>query len=202
MRPANRTSRNASRGRPRSGGRSARVRAAVFGATQELLQDRGAHGFSIVDVAERAGVAPSSLYRRWGGVEALIMDVGMDSLMQEYPLPETGSLHGDLKGWADNIVRSLRDPVAATFFRMLVSTAEAKGETAANRTKAIRRRRADLAKLVERARGRGERVPDVALLVDVILAPLYTRALFGERLEAGHARRLVARLMHLIENQR
>jgi AcrR family transcriptional regulator len=202
MRSPKRTSRNASRGRPRPGGRSARVRAAVFAATQELLQQRGAHGFSLVDVAERAGVAPSSLYRRWGGVEALIMDVGMDGLMQEYPLPDTGSLHGDLEGWADNIVRSLRDPVAATFFRMLVSTAGAKGEAAAHRTKAIRRRRADLAKLVERARRRGERAPDAALLVDVILAPLYTRALFGERLEAGHAQRLVARLMRLIVNQR
>ena len=129
------------------------------------------------------------------------MDVAMEGLMQDYPLPDTGSLHGDLEGWADNIVRSLRDPMAATFFRMLVSTASAKGEAAANRTKAIRRRRADLAKLVERARRRGERVPEAALLVDVILAPLYTRALFGERLEAGHAQRLVARLMRLIASR-
>jgi hypothetical protein len=97
-------------------------------------------------------------------------------------------------------MRSLRDPLASTFFRILVSTAPAKGEAAANRTRAIRRRRADLEKLLDRSRKRGERVPDATLLVEVILAPLYTRALFGERLEAGHAQRLVARLMRLIES--
>jgi AcrR family transcriptional regulator len=176
------------------------VRAAVFAATQQLLKERGPRGFSLVDVAERAGVAPSSLYRRWGGAEALIMDVGMDSLMQDYPLPDTGSLRGDLKAWANNIVRSLRGPLAATFFSMLVSTSPAEGEAAAHRTKAIRRRRGDLENLLDRSRKRGERVPDVTLLVDVVLAPLYTRALFGERLETSHAQRLVARLMRLVES--
>jgi hypothetical protein len=37
------------------------------------------------------------------------------------------------------------------------------------------------------------------LLVEVILAPLYTRALFRERLAAGHGQQLVARLMRLID---
>jgi AcrR family transcriptional regulator len=45
----------------------------VFAATQDLLAERGPRGFSLVDVAEHAGVAPSSLYRRWCGAEALIM---------------------------------------------------------------------------------------------------------------------------------
>jgi AcrR family transcriptional regulator len=199
MRPGRRISPRAARTRRRPGGRSARVRAAVFAATQGLLLERGPRGFSLVDVAERAGVAPSSLYRRWGGAEALIMEVGMDRLMREYPLPDTGSLPGDIAAWADNIVRSLRNPLASTFFRMLVSTAAAEGEAAAHRTKAIRRRRSDLEQLLGRARKRGERVPDATLLVEVVLAPLYTRALFGERLTAGHAQRLVARLMRLID---
>ena len=176
------------------------MRATVFAATERLLEERGPRGFGLVDVAKRAGVAPSSLYRRWGDVEALIMEVGMDSLMRDYPLPDTGALRDDLQAWAANIMRSLRDRPAATFFRLLISTAAAEGPAAVNRTRAIRRRRADLEKMLERARGRGERVPDAALLVDVILAPLYTRALFGEALEAGHARRLVARLMRLVHS--
>jgi AcrR family transcriptional regulator len=172
----------------------------VFAATRQLLTKHGPHGFSLVDVAELAGVAPSSLYRRWGGAEPLIMEVAMEGLMREYPLPDTGSLRDDLAAWANNIVRSLRDPVASSFFRMLVSTSGAKGKAAANRTKAIRRRSYDLQSLLDRARKRGEQVPEATLLVDVILAPLYTRALFGDRLDTAFAHELVARLLTLVGN--
>jgi AcrR family transcriptional regulator len=185
--------------RPRPGGRSARVRAAVFAATEQLLTEKGPRGFGLVDVAECAGVAPSSLYRRWGGIEALIMNVAMEGLAKEFPLPDTGSLQGDLVAWANNIVRSLRDPAASNFFRLLVSTFPVDRAAAAHRTKAIRRRSGDLEGLLDRARKRGEKVPEATLLVDVILAPLYTRALFGERVEAKHAQQLVARATQLID---
>src|SRR5262245_16862707 len=183
--------------RSRPGGRSARVRAVVFAATRQLLKAHGPLGLSLVDVAKLAGVAPSSLYRRWGGAEALIMEVAMEGLMREYPLPDTGSLRGDLVAWANNIVRSLQDPVNSTFFRMLVSTYGAKGKAAARRTKAIRGRRDELQSLLQRARERGEQAPEATLMVEVILAPLYTRALFGERLDAALAQQLVARLLCL-----
>jgi AcrR family transcriptional regulator len=200
MRIVGRTSARAEgRRSSRPGGRSARVRTAVFAATRQLLKARGPHGLSLVDVAKLAGVAPSSLYRRWGGAEALIMEVAIEGLMREYPLSDTGSLCGDLLDWANNIVRSLQDPVDSTFFRMLVSTHGAKGKAAAHRTKVIRGRSDELKTLLERARKRGERTPEATLLVDVILAPLYTRALFGERLDAAHARDLVARLLRLID---
>jgi Tetracyclin repressor-like, C-terminal domain len=127
------------------------------------------------------------------------MEVAMEGLMRQYPLPDTGSLHGDLVAWANNIVRSLQDPVGSTFFRMLVSTHGAKGKTAAHRTKVIRGRRDELQSLLERARKRGERAPEATMLVEVILAPLYSRALFGERLDAAHVQQLVARLLRLID---
>ena len=82
---------------------------------------------------------------------------------------------------------------------MLVSTHGAKGKAAAHRTKAIRGRRDELQSLIERACKRGESAPEATLLVEVILAPLYTRALFGERLDAAHAQKLVARLLRLTD---
>ena len=199
MKVVGRTSVRTQGRRSRPGGRSARVRAVVFAATRQLLKARGPHGLSLVDVAALAGVAPSSLYRRWGGAEALIMEVAMEGLMREYPLPDTGSLRGDLVAWANNIVRSLQDPVNSTFFRLLVSTHGAKGKAAAHRTKAIRGRRDELQSLLARARKRAEPAPEATLLVEVILAPLYTRALFGETLNAVHAQKLVARLLRIID---
>jgi len=199
MKIVGRTTARGEGSRSRPGGRSARVRTAVFAATRQLLKAHGPHGLSLVDVAKLADVAPSSLYRRWGGAEALIMEVAMEGLMRDYPLHDTGTLRGDLVAWANNIVRSLQDPVNSTFFRLLVSTHGAKGKAAAHRTKSIRGRRDELESLLERARKRGERTPEATLLVEVILAPLYTRALFGERLETVHVQQLVARLLFLID---
>ena len=182
----------------RLGGRSARIRAAVFEATRRLLQEHGPHGFGLADVAEAADVAPSSLYRRWGGIEALITEVSLDGLRQDYPVPDTGTLRGDLTAWAENIVRSLGEPATSTFFRTLVGTSFAKGKTAATRTQAIRQRNHDLENIVKRARERGERAPEPALLVDVILAPLYIRTLFGQPLDVAYAKQLVERLLSLL----
>ena len=49
--------------------------------------------------------------------------------------------------------------------------------------------------MLERARQRGENPPDIAELMDYVLAPLYMRALFGRPLSKAVADRLVDRLM-------
>src|SRR5271163_2939703 len=92
----------------RPGGRSARTKAATFEAAAALLAERGHAGVTMTDIAERAGVAATSLYRRWGDVRALLMEVAVEQLMKERPLPDTGSLRGDLNVWARTIVESLK----------------------------------------------------------------------------------------------
>ncbi|MGW5160998.1 TetR/AcrR family transcriptional regulator, partial [Nonomuraea wenchangensis] len=57
------------------GGRSARVRAAVHQAVTDLVGEHGYGNFTIGDVAARAGVADTSLYRRWGNLQTLLGDV-------------------------------------------------------------------------------------------------------------------------------
>ena len=49
--------------------------------------------------------------------------------------------------------------------------------------------------MLERARQRGEKAPDIAELIDHVLAPLYMRALFGRPLNKAVADRLVDRLL-------
>ncbi len=86
-----------SRPRPRTGGRSARVRAAVLDATIALLRDEG-NDFGIPQVAARSGVHETSIYRRWGSREALIVDAVRTHIGEEIPIPDTGTLRGDLSG--------------------------------------------------------------------------------------------------------
>jgi AcrR family transcriptional regulator len=178
----------------RPGGRTAKTKVVVFEAVTALVAERGHAAVSMTDIAERAGVAATSLYRRWGDVRVLIMEVATEQLMREHPLPDTGTLAGDLRKWARTIAAGLRDPAGSSFFQAFVATAMpgAPGET---RTAAMQGRIDQITTMLERARKRGEKPPPLADVLDHLLAPLYARALFGTPGSEAFAEKLVERLM-------
>ncbi len=61
-------------GQVRPGGRTARNREAVCRATLLELAERGYAALTVENVAERAGVHKTTVYRRWGGVHGLVVD--------------------------------------------------------------------------------------------------------------------------------
>ena len=63
---------------PRPGGRSARVQASVHQAVRDLLATSDRDGITVPAIAERAGVTPSTIYRRWGGLPELMADVAAE----------------------------------------------------------------------------------------------------------------------------
>ena len=178
----------------RPGGRTAKTKAVVFEAVTALVAERGHAAVSMTDIAERAGVAATSLYRRWGDVRVLIMEVATEQLMRDHPLPDTGTLAGDLRKWARTIAAGLRDPAGSSFFQAFVATAMpgAPGET---RTAAMQGRIDQITTMLERARKRGEKPPTLADVMDHLLAPLYARVLFGTPGSEAFAEKLVERLM-------
>ena len=56
----------------RPGGRSARVQSAVFTAVGQLVGAGQRETMTIPQVADLAGVNPTSIYRRWGSIDALL----------------------------------------------------------------------------------------------------------------------------------
>src|ERR1700758_2252983 len=68
------------RSSPRPGGRSARVQKAVHRAVRELQADGGKGELTVPAVAARAGVTPSTIYRRWGTLSRLLSDVALERL--------------------------------------------------------------------------------------------------------------------------
>ena len=86
----------------RPGGRSARVRAAVHRAAEELLAEGGPDAATVPAVAARAGVHATTIYRRWGSAAGLLSAVAVGRLTGggELVTPDTGTLRGDLTGWA------------------------------------------------------------------------------------------------------
>jgi AcrR family transcriptional regulator len=181
--------------KPRPGGRTARNRAAVFEATTSLVAERGYDSVTITDIAQRAGVAATSLYRRWGDVRALMTEVAVERLMRERPIADTGSLRGDLRAWARTIAANLTSPEGSSFFRAVIATTTPAGDDGSKRNAALKRRGEELTMMLDRARRRGEKPPDVNDVLDHLLAPLYLRALFGRPLTRAVVDRLVERLI-------
>ncbi|MET8612597.1 TetR/AcrR family transcriptional regulator [Streptomyces misionensis] len=80
-------------GRPRS----AAADAAILAATREALVELGWSKLTLQDVATRAGVAKTTLYRRWAGKNQLVVDA-VAELFDELRLPDRGSLAADIEG--------------------------------------------------------------------------------------------------------
>src|ERR1700736_6291349 len=82
----------AARGRPRS----QEADRAILTAAVELLAERGLAAMSIEEVAARAGVGKATIYRRWSSKGLLALDAFVASFQEQQPLPDTGTLRGDL----------------------------------------------------------------------------------------------------------
>ncbi|MGW0780729.1 TetR/AcrR family transcriptional regulator [Streptomyces sp. NPDC002913] len=163
----------------RPGGRSARVGAEVHQAVTDLISERGYGNFTVGEVAARAGVADSSIYRRWGSLETLLTEVALTRLNARSPMPDTGSLAGDLRTYAANVAREITGPDGVAVVRLAVALSgnDGKGPQAGDGLRDERMRQ--LQSMLDRAVERGERAPDAYGVLDHILAPMYIRVLFG-----------------------
>jgi len=163
----------------RSGGRSTRVRAAVFAATLEELRARGYAAASIAGIAARAGVHETSIYRRWGTKAALALDALSAQAEEALPVPDTGNLRGDLTALLHEVVRLLHSPAGKTVAQIAVAAGDdAESEQLSQLYWA--NRFASLEVIVRRAVTRNE-LPadaDVRLLIETVIGPIYVRALF------------------------
>ncbi|MEN2393136.1 TetR/AcrR family transcriptional regulator [Pseudomonas halotolerans] len=85
----------------RPGGRSARVQESIHSAVRSLLQEQDRASLTVPQIAARAGVTPSTIYRRWGDLPALLGDVAIARMRPDSAPLDTGSLRGDLRAWAE-----------------------------------------------------------------------------------------------------
>jgi AcrR family transcriptional regulator len=185
-------------GGARPGGRAARVREQVHAAVLDLVGD-GVGDLTLPVVAERAGVSPSTLYRRWGSVTTLLDDVVSAGPARTAPLPDTGSLSGDLRAYARSVADALSGPLGGLLLRTAVAAATAPDghlqAAGSGASRLLDERRPQLQALLDRATARGETAPALDDLLDVVVAPLYLRALFGPAPDHARADALVERLL-------
>jgi AcrR family transcriptional regulator len=171
----------------RPGGRSGRVLTGVYTAVGELVAE-GADKISFPSVAERAGVNPTTLYRRWNDVDALLEEVAVAALTRDgESAPDTGTLEGDLAQWATVIARDIARPERTRYLRAMVS---ARLELVSS-CPVMETRREQAGEIVARAIERGEATPTVAQILDHVIAPLYHRVAFALGIDDAFAQQLV-----------
>jgi AcrR family transcriptional regulator len=161
--------------RLRPGGRSARVREAVLDATLSLMVEQ--EPLSIARIAARAGVHESSIYRRWGTREALVIDAVGSRLSAEIPLPDTGTLRGDLVILLQRNIDFQLSPLGRQLMR--AAAIDANGADIDVRRDYWPKRFERIGVMFERAIARGEIPPgaDTTLVAELLIAPFHFRAL-------------------------
>jgi AcrR family transcriptional regulator len=170
----------ARRGRPRSeeAGR------AILLAAAQILAERGLGGMSIEEVAARAGVGKTTVYRRWTSRGTLALDAFLAEFLRLQPLPDTGILRGDLlaalRAWIRSVTRTSAGPVLAG----LIAEAQRDPDLAAAwRERVVERLRDQHRIMLERAVARGE-IPagtDYEVVLDLVFGAAYHRLLHGHQ---------------------
>src|SRR5690242_3299840 len=174
------------RPRPDRGRRPGRPREeateqAITAAAREVLADKGVARMSMEHVAARAGVAKSTLYRRWPSkIELAVHAVA--ATFDEIEIGDHGSLAADMRAGIGEAARLLRDPSTGGAYAALLAESARDPEGVGQRVRESlsTRLHALVATSVERAIGRGEITPemvDVDLLADVVVGSVMHRAL-------------------------
>ncbi|MGW4674334.1 TetR/AcrR family transcriptional regulator [Streptomyces sp. NPDC004324] len=176
-------------GTVRPGGRTARVRAAVLHAAGDVLAERGFAHLDLADVARRAEVGKTTVYRRWGSVAGLVADLLSDMAEQSLPRADTGSVLGDLRANAALVRRTLADARQGPLFRAVIAAATSDARTAEALRRFYEVRVGEWAPCVEQGVARGE-LPagtDPAQVVRAVSAPLYYTVLTSGTVPDGAA---------------
>ncbi|MFT0545266.1 TetR/AcrR family transcriptional regulator [Allopusillimonas ginsengisoli] len=172
----------------RPGGRSARVQESVHQAVRELTAEVGRTQVTVPMIAARAGVTPSTIYRRWGDLPELLADVAMERLRPDSGPPDTGSIATDLHAWAEQFFEEMTSEPGKAMVRDVIASAAGDGVQAS--CSAFTREH--IQTMLERAASRGEAAPDMDTVMDRFVAPIMYRNLFqSEPMSVERARALI-----------
>jgi AcrR family transcriptional regulator len=160
-------------------GRGAKVRSAVHAATVAELVDKGYAALTVENVAQRAGVHKTTVYRRWVDRDSLLVDALAEHMSADIPVPDTGAIETDLRALAHSIVQTFSSPVGQAILAAMFTGAAHLPEIAEARRRVFDDRLVRAEPAVTRAIERGElaRDTDAAEVLKTLVAPIYLRLL-------------------------
>ena len=181
--------------RPRGRPRSTRAQRAILDAAREMLAEGGVRDLTVEGVAVRAGVAKTTIYRRWRSKNELALAVLIDMVEKVVAVPDLDDTRAELVAFVKGAVEILGSTLMGRVMQGLVSDLAADPELAeAFRARAVAVREAEVARLVARGIERGDVRPgtDPELVHELLFGPVYYRLLLsGRPLDGGLAERVV-----------
>ena len=152
------------------------ARAKLLRATAEILIEDGIGAMSIEAVARRSGVAKTTLYRHFGGIDGLVFAAVVASV-SEVVVSDTGSLIGDLRKIQHNYLDIASSKVNREVFVWMLTRAMQSPEAAALFRKERIQPRGPTVVALQRAIARGELSPttNIELAMHVIQGPLISK---------------------------
>lgn len=177
------------RGRPRS----ADADEAILAATLELAGEVGINRMSMDDLAERAGVSKTTIYRRWTSKEQLVLEA-LRSAMGPLDDVDTGSVRDDLRAYLIELGERMWQGRMSDVLPHLIEVACHDESLRSRLDDYVQYRRAPMLAILGRGVDRGELPADTDLdvLADVLIGPfVYRRLLTHGPLDEAFVDRLL-----------
>ena len=154
------------------------VDVALRSATLSVLAQHGWRGTTVERIAQKSGVARTTVYRRYGSVHG-VMIMLLDTVWIQDPPADTGSLRGDLVMTARATQKLWGDPDRLNYLCAMTAARRENQDVAEAMTVRGRTQHAALRPIIERAQTRGElrNGLDPALMMDLVRSVIVRRAM-------------------------
>jgi AcrR family transcriptional regulator len=151
----------------------------VLAATLGELTETGYAALTVENVARRAGVHKTTVYRRWLSRESLVADAVTQLAGTRVPFPDSGDIRADIRALARSLVRFLASPAGRAVIAVMLSDAGRIPEVADTQRRYFEDRYRQAEPVIARAIERGQLPPgtDPAEVLRSVIAPIYLRVL-------------------------
>lgn len=165
-------------GNTRVGGRSERVVRDVLNATIVAVGAQGYANLGMEEIATKAGVNKTTVYRRWPTKAELVSAAVRAVAERQEALPDTGSLRDDLVTLIRHLVAFVRTPEGRAITRLVTTE---RGDPEIDKLARTMRERSyeNRKQLVDRAKERGDIPADVdaRIMLEAMMAPVFSRVI-------------------------
>jgi AcrR family transcriptional regulator len=158
--------------------RSEEARRKALAAAMDVIVEKGVGDLTIEEVAQRSGVAKTTIYRHWPERASLIVDTVRASF-EHVSTPDTGTLRGDLEAYFGGMVRADLSGKVGQLMPCLIDAAGRDAEIELLLDRIAVERQQPILTIVARSQARGELPDDLdpRVVVGTIVGPIVFRKL-------------------------
>lgn len=178
--------------------RVARSRAAILRAAADLLIETGSAGVTIEGIAERSGVAKTTIYRHWRTRSQLVFDAFESLFKPVTPLHQEGPIQQQLEAILGGLVRGLTESDWAPAMTGLIDSADRDPELRQliHDFLVVRMEHGRTTLRAGVSRGELRADLDVEVAIGILVGPVFYRRLVSrEPLDDGVVREVVSQFL-------